>query len=54
MIGVDRPREVADRLRRRLVPVDWRPGVRLRFGALFFNTDDEVRGAIDILAELTA
>jgi len=48
MIGVDRPREVADRLRRRLVPVDW------RFGALFFNTDDEVRGAIDILAELTA
>ena len=29
MIGVDRPRELADSLRRRRVLVDWRPGVGL-------------------------
>ncbi|OLC55889.1 MAG: hypothetical protein AUH92_01230, partial [Acidobacteria bacterium 13_1_40CM_4_69_4] len=54
MIAVDRPGEVAERLRRRRVLADWRPGVGLRFGPHFFNTDDEVREAMDLLAALTA
>ena len=54
MIGVDHPADLAEQLRRRRVLVDWRPGVGLRFGAHFFNTDDEVREAIDLLAGLTA
>jgi selenocysteine lyase/cysteine desulfurase len=34
--------------------VDWRPGVGIRLGPHFFNTDDEVREAVQILAELQA
>ncbi len=52
MIGVDRPREAAARLRERGVLVDWRPGVGIRMSPHFFNTDDEVERAMGILSEL--
>jgi kynureninase len=54
MIDVERPGEIALRLRERSVLVDWRPGVGLRLGPHFFNTDDEVRETMDILARLLA
>ncbi len=40
------------RLAERKVFVDCRPGVGLRISPHFFNTDDEVRQAMEILAEL--
>jgi kynureninase len=49
MIAVPRPEETARRLRERRVLVDWRPGVGLRFGPHFFNTDDEIAEAFDHL-----
>jgi kynureninase len=52
MIAVERPGEIAVRLRERGVLVDWRPGVGLRHGPHFFNTDDELRETVDILARL--
>ena len=49
MIGVeDAPGTVA-RLAERKVFVDWRPGVGLRISPHFFNTDEEVREALEIL-----
>jgi kynureninase len=47
----DGPAMVA-RLAERKVFVDCRPGVGLRVSPHFFNTDDEVRQAMEILAEL--
>ena len=32
---------------------DWRPDVGLRFGPHFFNTDDELRSAVEQIAELS-
>ena len=52
MIGVAHPAEVAARLRERKVLVDWRPGVGLRVGPHFFNTDDEIHAALDLLGSL--
>jgi kynureninase len=52
MIGVEEPAAVALRLRQRGVLVDWRPGVGLRIGPHFFNTDEEVRRFMEILAEV--
>jgi kynureninase len=52
MIDVARPREVAEQLRSRGVLVDWRPGVGLRLGPHFFNTDEEVRESMEILSRL--
>jgi kynureninase len=49
MIGVEEPAAVAARLRERRVLVDWRPGVGLRLGPHFFNTDDEIHEALEIL-----
>ena len=40
------------RLAERKVFVDCRPGVGLRMSPHFFNTDEEVREAMEILAEL--
>ena len=31
---------------------DWRPDVGLRFGPHFFNTDDELRFAVEQIVEL--
>jgi selenocysteine lyase/cysteine desulfurase len=42
------------RLAERKVFVDCRPGVGLRISPHFFNTDEEVHMALEILAELIA
>jgi kynureninase len=51
VIDVDRPDEVARRLRERRVLVDWRPGAGIRLGPHFFNTDEEIEAALAALAE---
>jgi kynureninase len=52
MIGVDDANEMAERLAERRVFVDWRPGAGLRISPHFFNTDEEIEEALNILAEL--
>jgi kynureninase len=52
MIGVDDAKLMAERLSERKVFVDWRPGAGLRISPHFFNTDDEVEEALNILAAL--
>jgi kynureninase len=52
MIYVDDGPEMVKRLAERKVFVDCRPGVGLRMSSHFFNTDEEVREAMEILAEL--
>ncbi len=52
MIYVDAGPEMVKRLAERKVFVDCRPGVGLRMSSHFFNTDEEVREAMEILAEL--
>ena len=52
MIGVDDAPVMVERLAERKVFVDWRPGAGLRMSPHFFNTDEEVEEALDILAEL--
>jgi kynureninase len=52
MIGVDDAKSVADQLAERRVFVDWRPGAGLRISPHFFNTDEEVAQALQILADL--
>lgn len=52
MIDVPEAERVVDELQRRRVAVDERPGVGLRLSPHFFNTDDEVREAMDILASV--
>jgi len=42
----------AERLAERRVFVDWRPGAGYRVSPHFFNTDDEIEEALNILAEL--
>ena len=49
MIGVGDAPETVARLAERKVFVDWRPGVGLRISPHFFNTDGEVREALEIL-----
>jgi kynureninase len=54
MIGVeDAPATVA-RLAERKVFVDWRPRVGLRISPHFFNTDEEVQEALEILKAVTS
>jgi kynureninase len=54
MIGVeDAPATVA-RLAERKVFVDWRPRVGLRISPHFFNTDEEVREALEIIKAVTS
>src|SRR5256714_2743991 len=52
MIYVDDGPAMVSRLNERKVFVDCRPGVGLRMSPHFFNTDEEVREAMEILAEL--
>jgi kynureninase len=52
MIYVEDGPAMVQRLAERKVFVDCRPGVGLRMSPHFFNTDEEVREAMEILAEL--
>jgi kynureninase len=52
MIGVNDPPRMVEALAERRVFVDWRPGAGLRISPHFFNSDDEVREALEILDEL--
>jgi kynureninase len=52
MIYVEDGPAMVKRLGERKVFVDCRPGVGLRMSAHFFNTDEEVREAMEILAGL--
>jgi kynureninase len=52
MIGVDDAKAMAERLAERRVFVDWRPGAGLRMSPHFFNTDEELEEALNILAAL--
>ena len=54
MIDVADGPAMVDRLARRKVFVDCRPGVGLRISPHFFNTDEEVEEAMTILSELIA
>ena len=53
MIGVDDAPRMVEELARRKIFVDWRPGAGLRISPHFFNTDDEVREALEVLEQLT-
>lgn len=50
MIGVENAPQVVTRLAEQQVFVDCRPGVGLRISPHFFNTDEEVRAAMEIIA----
>jgi kynureninase len=52
MIKVDNGPELVERLAKRKVFVDCRPGVGLRISPHFFNTDEEVEEAMKVLSEL--
>ncbi|MBS1787820.1 MAG: aminotransferase class V-fold PLP-dependent enzyme [Acidobacteria bacterium] len=52
MIYVEQAPQVVQRLAERNVFVDCRPGVGLRVSPHFFNTDDEVQEAMEIIAEI--
>ena len=52
MIGVADANAMVERLAERKVYVDWRPGAGLRVSPHFFNTDEELAEALNILAEL--
>src|SRR5215217_6547962 len=52
MIGVDDAKAMVERLAERKVYVDWRPSAGLRVSPHFFNTDEEIEEALNILAEL--
>ena len=52
MIGVENAQLTAERLSERRVFVDWRPGAGLRVSPHFFNTDEEIEEALNILAGL--
>jgi kynureninase len=52
MIGVDDARTMAEQLAEKRVFVDWRPGAGLRMSPHFFNTDEEIEEALNILAGL--
>ena len=52
MIGVENAQLMAEQLAERRVFVDWRPGAGLRVSPHFFNTDQEVEEALNILAGL--
>src|SRR5689334_7318399 len=52
MIGVDNASNVVEQLAERHVFVDSRPGAGLRISPHFFNTDEEIDEALDVLASL--
>ena len=54
MIGVEDAKAISEQLAERRVFVDWRPSAGLRISPHFFNTDEEVEEALQILADLIA
>jgi selenocysteine lyase/cysteine desulfurase len=52
MIYVEDGPGMVKRLNERKVFVDCRPGVGLRMSAHFFNSDEEVREAMEILEQM--
>lgn len=52
MIGVNDSKTMAENLGERRVFVDWRPRAGLRVSPHFFNTDEEIEEALNILAAL--
>jgi len=52
MIGVENAAQMVERLAEQKVFVDWRPDAGLRMSPHFFNTDEEIEEALNILAEL--
>ena len=54
MIKAERPAELVSQLAERGVFVDSRPGVGIRISPHFFNTDEEVDQALDILSRTLA
>ena len=52
MIGVKDAPAMVERLAERRVFVDSRPSAGLRMSPHFFNTDEEIEEALNILAEL--
>jgi len=52
MIGVNDAPSLVDQLAQRRVFVDSRPGAGLRISPHFFNTDEEIDEAMNILASL--
>jgi kynureninase len=52
MIGVKNASQMVERLAEQRVFVDWRPDAGLRMSPHFFNTDEEVDAALNILAGL--
>lgn len=52
MIGVENARVMVERLAEQKVFVDWRPDAGLRMSPHFFNTNEEVEEALNILAGL--
>jgi kynureninase len=51
MLGVENPEQLEAKLQRRGIFVDWRPGV-VRISPHFFNTDEEIEEALEVLEEL--
>jgi kynureninase len=54
MIGVDDASAMVERLAEKGIFVDCRPGAGLRISPHFFNTDEEVEEALNVLHELTS
>ena len=54
MIGVENASQMVERLAEERVFVDWRPDAGLRMSPHFFNTDEEIEEALNILAGLMA
>ncbi|HEV8427490.1 MAG TPA: aminotransferase class V-fold PLP-dependent enzyme [Pyrinomonadaceae bacterium] len=52
MIGVQNASQTVERLAEQKVFVDWRPDAGLRMSPHFFNTDEEIEEALNILARL--
>ena len=52
MIGARNAPVVVERLAERKVFVDWRPSAGLRISPHFFNTDEEIEEALQILANV--
>src|ERR1044072_3329289 len=52
MIGVANASSMVERLAEQKVFVDWRPDAGLRMSPHFFNTDEEIEEALNILARL--
>jgi len=52
MIGVENASSMVERLAEQKVFVDWRPDAGLRMSPHFFNTDEEINEALNILAGL--